>query len=201
MFSCLLVVPCQAATHPLSEHGCRCLSLNSQGVEPSGGNQVDLPNPFSSLSSTASPPRLSTRHWGSHHHPSITASDGSIDTALVILSQITTPSSILFDPRYTTRQRPTAFPPHTRAFPPFPTTDRRSPPQVPSTISIQNLDIEDNTSTMDKRHPSSFQQLEKLGEGTYATVCIARSGSNIRYSSAVRCFPGQKEREIVAVMS
>lgn len=23
---------------------------------------------------------------------------------------------------------------------------------------------------MDKRHPSSFQQLEKLGEGTYATV-------------------------------
>jgi hypothetical protein len=26
---------------------------------------------------------------------------------------------------------------------------------------------------MDKRHPSSFQQLEKLGEGTYATVCAA----------------------------
>ena len=24
---------------------------------------------------------------------------------------------------------------------------------------------------MDRRHPSSFQQLEKLGEGTYATVC------------------------------
>lgn len=23
---------------------------------------------------------------------------------------------------------------------------------------------------MEKRHPSSFQQLEKLGEGTYATV-------------------------------
>jgi len=23
---------------------------------------------------------------------------------------------------------------------------------------------------MDKRHPSSFAQLEKLGEGTYATV-------------------------------
>jgi hypothetical protein len=28
---------------------------------------------------------------------------------------------------------------------------------------------------MDKRHPSSFQQLEKLGEGTYATVCHAPS--------------------------
>jgi hypothetical protein len=24
---------------------------------------------------------------------------------------------------------------------------------------------------MEKRNPSSFQQLEKLGEGTYATVC------------------------------
>ena len=26
---------------------------------------------------------------------------------------------------------------------------------------------------MDKRHPQSFQQLEKLGEGTYATVSIS----------------------------
>lgn len=25
-----------------------------------------------------------------------------------------------------------------------------------------------------KRHPSSFQQLEKLGEGTYATVSLGR---------------------------
>ncbi|KAL8697398.1 MAG: hypothetical protein Q9201_007137, partial [Fulgogasparrea decipioides] len=29
--------------------------------------------------------------------------------------------------------------------------------------------------TMDKRHPSSFQQLEKLGEGTYATVFKGRN--------------------------
>lgn len=29
---------------------------------------------------------------------------------------------------------------------------------------------------MDKRHPSSFQQLEKLGEGTYATVFKGRNG-------------------------
>lgn len=27
-------------------------------------------------------------------------------------------------------------------------------------------------SKMERRHPSSFQQLEKLGEGTYATVCL-----------------------------
>lgn len=29
---------------------------------------------------------------------------------------------------------------------------------------------------MDKRHPSSFQQLEKLGEGTYATVRLLQLG-------------------------
>lgn len=28
---------------------------------------------------------------------------------------------------------------------------------------------------MDKKHPNSFQQLEKLGEGTYATVSILGS--------------------------
>ena len=32
-----------------------------------------------------------------------------------------------------------------------------------------------NNGLMDKRHPSSFQQLEKLGEGTYATVSLAHS--------------------------
>jgi hypothetical protein len=35
---------------------------------------------------------------------------------------------------------------------------------------------------MDKRHPSSFQQLEKLGEGTYATVCVGRNMMGIRGS-------------------
>jgi hypothetical protein len=100
---------------------------------------------------------------------STTASDGSNDTAVEILSRIATPSSILFDPRYTSRQRPSALPPF-RTFPPSPTVEKRLPLHVPSTISIQNLDLEDHTSDMDKRHPSSFQQLEKLGEGTYATV-------------------------------
>lgn len=99
----------------------------------------------------------------------ITDSDGSLDSVLDILSKIATPSSILFDRRYYSRQRPSALPPY-RTFPPSPTPERNSPPHVPSTISIQNLDIEDASSSMDKRHPSSFQQLEKLGEGTYATV-------------------------------
>lgn len=105
-----------------------------------------------------------------YHSPSsITASDGSQDTALDILNKIVTPSSLLFDPQFTSQQRPSALPPF-RTFPPSPTIDRRLPPNIPSIISIQNLDIENSTSEMDKRHPSSFQQLEKLGEGTYATV-------------------------------
>jgi pyruvate/2-oxoacid:ferredoxin oxidoreductase alpha subunit len=100
-----------------------------------------------------------------------TASHGSNDAApaLKILDHLCTPSSILFDPEITSRQKPSAAPPF-RTFPPSPTNDRRPPPHVPSTISLQNLDIEATTAEMDKRHPSSFQQLEKLGEGTYATV-------------------------------
>ncbi|KAL9026348.1 MAG: hypothetical protein Q9196_004975 [Gyalolechia fulgens] len=43
----------------------------------------------------------------------------------------------------------------------------RSAPVYTSTDSIQPK--------MDKRHPSSFQQLEKLGEGTYATVFKGRN--------------------------
>jgi hypothetical protein len=99
------------------------------------------------------------------------SSDGSNDTALDILSRLATPSSILFNPRYTSITRPSAVPPY-RTFLPSPTPERRPPPNVPSTISIQNLDPDQPTADMDKRHPSSFQQLEKLGEGTYATVCI-----------------------------
>jgi hypothetical protein len=40
---------------------------------------------------------------------------------------------------------------------------------------------------MDKRHPSSFQQLEKLGEGTYATVCLYISQSTICYNIISMC--------------
>ena len=94
---------------------------------------------------------------------------GSKD-ALTILHQICTPASLLFNPKYTSRERPSPLPPF-RTFPPSPTA-QRIPFSVPSTISVQNLDKEESKATMDKRHPSSFQQLEKLGEGTYATVCV-----------------------------
>jgi hypothetical protein len=102
---------------------------------------------------------------------------GSKD-ALDILNQICTPASILFDPKVTSRQRPSPSPPF-RTFPPSPALARAFF-SVPSTISVRNLDDTEPPVEMDKRHPSSFQQLEKLGEGTYATVstplCGARTG-------------------------
>ena len=98
-----------------------------------------------------------------------TASSYGSKDALNILQQTLTPASVLFDPKFTSQQRPSPTLPF-RTFPPSPTATRL-PHSLPSTISVQNLDTEENTAAMDKRHPSSFQQLEKLGEGTYATVC------------------------------
>lgn len=57
------------------------------------------------------------------------------------------------------------------------------PNRTDSSISVRNLGGGSGSTTplvptMDnRRHPSSFQQLEKLGEGTYATVRRALSFS------------------------
>jgi len=99
-----------------------------------------------------------------------TASIESAQEALDLYNSLATPASLLFDPRYTDQTKPDPVPPF-RTYPPSPTRQTQ-PPTVPSTISIQNLDIAFSEFSMDKRHPSSFQQLEKLGEGTYATVCF-----------------------------
>lgn len=101
-------------------------------------------------------------------HSFTTASLHSSKDALDILKTICTPASVLFDPKFTSRQRPSPSPPF-RTFPPSPALARAFF-SVPSTISIRNLDNTEPPVEMDKRHPSSFQQLEKLGEGTYATV-------------------------------
>jgi hypothetical protein len=59
-----------------------------------------------------------------------------------------------------------------------------------------SLTTETETKMDNKRHPSSFQQLEKLGEGTYATVrlpsSVARKHtlSDDRCSKAVTVKPG-----------
>ncbi|CAO1597665.1 negative regulator of the PHO system [Xanthoria calcicola] len=50
----------------------------------------------------------------------------------------------------------------------LPYTSSHSAPQPPGTSPTPKA-------IMDKRHPSSFQQLEKLGEGTYATVFKGRN--------------------------
>jgi hypothetical protein len=102
-----------------------------------------------------------------------TASSYGSNDALHILDKVCTPASVLFDSSFTSRQRSSPALPF-RTFPPSPTAIRL-PHSLPSTISVQNLDPEENTADMDKRHPSSFQQLEKLGEGTYATVCAGNA--------------------------
>jgi hypothetical protein len=130
------------------------------------------------IKSDYQPPPCSTT---SHHDPSLeftTASLYGSKDALAILNQTITPATLLFDPKYTSRERPSPRPPF-RTFPPSPSA-QRVPVSVPSTISLQTLDKEEAPATMDKRHPSSFQQLEKLGEGTYATV-RARDDNILRY--------------------
>lgn len=124
-----------------------------------------------------SPSICSCKKHPSCYTTSTTASLGSKD-ALAILNQLCTPAQILFDPRFTSRKPPSPLPPF-RTYPPSPTTER-VPFTVPSTISIQNLSTEDPPVEMDKRHPSSFQQLEKLGEGTYATVSMRRTFRSIQ---------------------
>jgi negative regulator of PHO system len=86
----------------------------------------------------------------------------SVDSRL-FLDTVCSPSSLLWDSRYTSKQRPSFTPPLRTSSSP---AVRRTP-----VIIRDDLETEVNIDEMDKRHPSSFQQLEKLGEGTYATVC------------------------------
>ncbi|KAH7126828.1 kinase-like domain-containing protein [Dendryphion nanum] len=89
---------------------------------------------------------------------------------LAIASKLTTASDILWDPKYTSRAPPGALlPTHAGTLSVANRTD--------SSISVRNLGGGRTViPTMDnRRHPSSFQQLEKLGEGTYATVFKGRN--------------------------
>ncbi|KAI9695366.1 MAG: negative regulator of the PHO system [Bogoriella megaspora] len=91
-------------------------------------------------------------------------------TPLAIAQQLTTASAILWDPRYTARRppKPVLKPTHVGTLSINDRTD--------STISVRDLGAGQHIVGMDnKRHPSSFQQLEKLGEGTYATVFKGRN--------------------------
>lgn len=132
-----------------------------------------LPLPHRPRPTTPTPVEPASHHWSLLPHssrPTCHTLDTTASTsyALALLDEIATPASILWDPRYIVRQRPAASPPY-YTFPPSPAA-KTLVHSLPSTISVQNLDHEEPTADMDKRHPSSFQQLEKLGEGTYATV-------------------------------
>lgn len=84
---------------------------------------------------------------------------------LHIASQITTAGAELW--RYTDRPPPGSLKPAIAG-------TFAVPFRTESSISVRNLgDGEAIQQSMDsRRNPSSFQQLEKLGEGTYATVHI-----------------------------
>ncbi|KAF2093680.1 Pkinase-domain-containing protein, partial [Rhizodiscina lignyota] len=76
--------------------------------------------------------------------------------------------AILFDPRYTSRPPPGKLRPTHVA-----TLDLEQ--RTDSSISVRSLGGSEKIAPMNGRHPSSFQQLEKLGEGTYATVFKGRN--------------------------
>lgn len=93
-------------------------------------------------------------------HRSQRESSGAAATTSTVpepLRRTVTAAGLLFDPRHTSRQAP----------PPAPRGNIVQEAVNTDTASFSTLP----SATMDaKRHPSSFQQLEKLGEGTYATV-------------------------------
>lgn len=159
--------------------------------EPGDSNNRLPENGHSKRRSSSSPRASSSGLFCAKHSScyalNTTASHGSKD-ALEILESIATPASLLFDPRYTSRRRPSPAPPF-RTFPPSP-REQRLAPALPSTISIQNLDNEQPpVEDMDKRHPSSFQQLEKLGEGTYATVSEEERNPSEAFSLVLWKYP------------
>jgi serine/threonine protein kinase len=91
---------------------------------------------------------------------------------LTIANQLTTSRDILWDPKFT-RQEPL----ETRLHPTTVGTLALAAGQrTDSNISVRSLGGGHRIEIMDKRHPNSFQQLEKLGEGTYATVFKGRNG-------------------------
>jgi hypothetical protein len=123
--------------------------------------------PASTSTSSPSPSSFPALRCDRHLTCYSTASlHGSPDTR-ALLDTFCTPASLLWDPRYTSQQRP-SFTPPLRTWS-SPAVRRR--PRLIVTVD-DDVDTDESIDEMDKRHPSSFQQLEKLGEGTYATVCF-----------------------------
>ncbi|OAA54096.1 negative regulator of the pho system protein [Niveomyces insectorum RCEF 264] len=116
-----------------------------------------------------------------------------VDAAFEVLAQTETPGDVLFDPNHLTTTLVKAIAPSSsgsdasssRDHPPVQTTTYSlpaHPPAVPhyriypAAADRKELEVELKNRKMDgKRHLNSFQQLEKLGEGTYATVFKGRN--------------------------
>ncbi|KAK6397020.1 negative regulator of the PHO system [Meristemomyces frigidus] len=101
-------------------------------------------------------------HFETHHT--------TPSSQLEVADQLTTARATLWDPKFTRREAPGIHlqPTHVGTLSVGDRTD--------SNISVRSLGGGSKIEPMDKRHPSSFQQLEKLGEGTYATVFKGRNG-------------------------
>ncbi|KNG47252.1 Pkinase-domain-containing protein [Stemphylium lycopersici] len=158
-----------APPNPVASQG----SSRATVQTPPAPTKTHLPSLLSHLD-----PYLITHPLSSHHHIPKTASpapapdDTRSTSPLRIASQLTTASSILWDPKFTSRAPPGSLKPvHAGTL--------VAPQRTDSSISVRNLGDGHTVPfvpTMDnRRHPSSFQQLEKLGEGTYATVFKGRN--------------------------
>jgi hypothetical protein len=120
-----------------------------------------------------SPPTTNPLSLAKTAQPSSSRPSTRPPSPLAIASALTTASALLWDPQYTNRPPPghKLRPTYIRALSIQDRTD--------STISVRNLgggqSIPAVANMSNTRNPSSFQQLEKLGEGTYATVRCSTS--------------------------
>lgn len=97
-----------------------------------------------------------------------------IDTPRALLRKTITVGSVLFDRAYTSRRQPSP----TAHYIIYDLDGNPSSTLQTTTSAPDSHRQQGHKNTMDgKKHPSSFQQLEKLGEGTYATVNISFDSS------------------------
>lgn len=166
---CPLAVP---DTAPL------CLLLKRTSRSPPPPSSAPLPHPPTALTTASSTPRPTTARSSTHPNSSGSSQPSNNTTnaaqppssPLTIANQLTTSRDILWDPKYT-RKEPHQIRLHPTHVGTLAVGSLGANNRTDSNISVRSLGGGQRIEAMDKRHPSSFQQLEKLGEGTYATVC------------------------------
>nr|POE59149.1 negative regulator of the pho system [Quercus suber] len=143
-----------------------------QAISPNSNSNLKSASTDRLFLPLASPPTstLATPTQERTSIPSNRSGAATPSSPLTVASLITTARATLWDPKYTRREPPDIRlqPTHVGTLSVGERTD--------SNISVRSLGGGNKIESMDKRHPSSFQQLEKLGEGTYATVFKGRNG-------------------------